>query len=147
MQTESKYLQVEGHIKGAISDGIYQTDDKIPSIRQLCAELGVAKNTVIRAYQELEAQGFLYSVKKSGYRVSPVPAPEETPQKPQAVDMLSVAKEILTHDETKEWLPVGSAHPFTDVPAIRSLYAEIGRQARKQTYLPSQYELPPATEP
>ncbi|MDF4855423.1 winged helix-turn-helix domain-containing protein, partial [Vibrio parahaemolyticus] len=65
----NKYLVVEKHLKQAINDGVYQADDRLPSIRSLSQELNVSKNTVIRAYQELEAQNLVYSVPKSGYRV------------------------------------------------------------------------------
>ena len=65
----NKYLATEQHIKAQIDKGLFHPDDRLPSIRQLSEQLGVSKNTVIRAYQELEATGWVYSVPKSGYRV------------------------------------------------------------------------------
>lgn len=47
----NKYLVVEKHLKQAINGGVYQADDRLPSIRSLSQELNVSKNTVIRAYQ------------------------------------------------------------------------------------------------
>ena len=139
----NKYLVVEKHLKQAINGGVYQADDRLPSIRSLSQELNVSKNTVIRAYQELEAQNLVYSVPKSGYRVKvALPTSRSIPD-PTRVDLLSICKEILTYPEYQERLPTGSAHPNIDSPAIKSLYAEIGRHSRQQTHVPSHYQLPP----
>lgn len=139
----NKYLVVEKHLKQAINGGVYQADERLPSIRSLSQELNVSKNTVIRAYQELEAQNLVYSVPKSGYRVKvALPTSRSIPD-PTRVDLLSICKEILTYPEYQERLPAGSAHPNIDSPAIKSLYAEIGRHSRQQTHVPSHYQLPP----
>lgn len=139
----SKYLQVERILRSAIDNGVYQHNDKLPSIRQLVNELGFSKNTIIRAFQELEAQGLIYSMPKSGYRVNSLKSVQTSNVKPTRVDLLSVCKEVLTYPNYKELLPTGSAHPSTDAPAIKSLYAEIGRHSRRQTHTSSHYQLPP----
>ena len=56
-------------LKIKISSGVYQHEEKLPSIRKLCLALNVSKNTVIRAYQDMDAAGLIYSTPKSGYRV------------------------------------------------------------------------------
>ncbi|KOO04325.1 aminotransferase-like domain-containing protein [Vibrio nereis] len=141
--TVSKFHYVESTLKQAITEGVYELNDKLPSIRQLSLELKVSKNTVIRAFQELEAQGVVYSVPRSGYRVSSGTMISPPIVKPLRVDLLSVCKEFLTYPQYKELLPLGSAHPNIDAPAIKSLYAEIGRHSRRQTHTPSHYQLPP----
>lgn len=143
---EAKFTQVEHHIRHAIRRGVYQPDDRLPSIRQLGADLHVSKNTVIRAYQELEAAEIIYAVPKSGYRVKAVQTIEPRQQRPQSVDLLSVSKEILSYPEKKELLPTGSAHPSINAPAIKTLYAEIGRHSRMQSHMPSHYQLPPGNQ-
>ena len=139
----SKYLQVERILRSAVDNGVYQHNDKLPSIRQLVNELGFSKNTIIRAFHELEAQGLIYSMPKSGYRVNSLKSVQTSHVKPTRVDLLSVCKEVLTYPNYKELLPTGSAHPSTDAPAIKSLYAEIGRHSRRQTHTSSHYQLPP----
>ena len=59
--TDPKYTEVKRHLKQTIDDGLFHAHDKMPSIRQLCEQLSVSKNTVIRAYQELEAMNVVYS--------------------------------------------------------------------------------------
>ncbi|MCG9595470.1 PLP-dependent aminotransferase family protein [Vibrio sp. Isolate25] len=145
-QTDKKFTQVEQHIRLAISKGVYQPDDKLPSIRQLGADLNVSKNTVIRAYQEMEAAELIYAVPKSGYRVKALRSTQTQRHQPQSVDLLSVSREILSYPEEKELLPTGSAHPNINAPAIKTLYAEIGRHSRIQSHMPSHYQLPPGNK-
>ena len=49
-----------------ISIGILLPNDKLPSVRSLATDIGVNPNTVSKAYQELENQGYIYSIKGKG---------------------------------------------------------------------------------
>lgn len=138
----NKYLAVEQHIKNQIEGGILHVHDRLPSIRQLSTHLNMSKNTVIRAYQELEATGLIYSVPKSGYRVQEIAlSASEKSSRPQKVDLLSVTRSVLSRPDGKLKLLTGSAHPNVNNSAIRSLYAEIGRHSRIQAQLPGYYQL------
>ncbi|MEI8673702.1 PLP-dependent aminotransferase family protein [Vibrio sp. SA48] len=144
MKVEYKYDGVERYLRQVIEDGLFQAHDKLPSIRQLSQQLSVSKNTVIRAYQALEAIGLLYSQPRSGYRVQQTSTTVESNlSQPNSVDLLSMSKSILVQPTVKHRMPAGSAHPNTQGTAIRSLYAEIGRHSRMQTHIPSHYQLPP----
>src|SRR5690606_38443938 len=46
---------------------------QLPTIRQLAADLGLAANTVARAYRELEAEGWVISRVRHGTTVAPRP--------------------------------------------------------------------------
>lgn len=46
-------------LEGRIRSGEYATGTQLPTVRKLAQELGVNKNTVVRAYRTLEHQGFL----------------------------------------------------------------------------------------
>lgn len=142
-----KYQQVKAHIQRGIEHGLYQAGDKLPSIRELSASLSVGKNTVIRAYEELEAKQVLVAHDRSGYMVADINLPKElqndTLNAPCDIDLLSLSKAILRQPNQQNLLPMGSAHPDIDFPAIRSLYAEIGRHSRQQVNIPSSYLLPP----
>jgi len=146
MDMNNKYVMVEESIKHQIDSGLLVSQDKIPSIRALSQQLSVSKNTVIRAYQELEAQGIIYAVAKSGYHVNHRQEFLKPITKPNQVDLLSVCKEILTYSPENEWLATGTAHPNIDTPIIKSLYAEIGRHSRRQANVASHYQLPPGND-
>ena len=64
------YEQVRDKISELIICGALAPGSKMPSVRTLALELSVNANTVQRAYQELEANGYLYSVLGRGNFVS-----------------------------------------------------------------------------
>lgn len=65
------YDQIYSQIKDQIVMGKLQTDEKLPSIRGLALDLGISFITTKRAYEELEKEGFLYTVPGKGCFVAP----------------------------------------------------------------------------
>lgn len=64
------YKQLYNQIREKILAGSLAPDQKLPSVRDLAVELSTSRNTVDAAYQELYAEGFIYSRERSGYFVS-----------------------------------------------------------------------------
>lgn len=60
------YEQIEEGIKNAILTGELKENDKLPSVRNLSAELKVSTITIKRAYLDLEKEGITYSVNGVG---------------------------------------------------------------------------------
>ena len=54
---EPPYEQVRAQVAGLIATGQLGEGDRLPTVRALAADLGLAVNTVARAYKELEAGG------------------------------------------------------------------------------------------
>ena len=52
-----------------IAKGAFGPDYRLPSVRELATALGVNPNTVQRAFEELERDGIVYSVRGSGWFV------------------------------------------------------------------------------
>ena len=67
------YEQVRKQIAAAIGAGGFAVGDRLPSVRQLANDLGVAPGTVARAYRELESEGLIVSRRGGGTRVAAVP--------------------------------------------------------------------------
>ena len=65
------YEQITRQIKEGILNHSLQPDEMLPSIRQLAKELQISVITTKRAYEELEAEGMIYSVPQKGFYVSP----------------------------------------------------------------------------
>lgn len=61
------YLQLYDYIRGEMEAGRIPPNTRLPSIRKLARHLGVSKNTVEAAYQQLMAEGYMISKPKSGY--------------------------------------------------------------------------------
>lgn len=60
------YLQVVEQIKSAAASGALQPGEPVPSIRPLAEQLKINRNTVAKAYGELENQGILETITGKG---------------------------------------------------------------------------------
>jgi len=68
--------QIRETLVAAILDGRLSTDTPVPSSRELARQLGVARNTVMFAYQHLVEEGYLIARERSGYFINPEMLPE-----------------------------------------------------------------------
>src|SRR6266496_2701663 len=66
------YQQLYDHLRTSILDGRLEKGAKIPSTRLLAAELGVSRNTVLNAYDQLIAEGYIESIEGKGTFVTQV---------------------------------------------------------------------------
>ena len=67
---EPLYKQLYKQIRALVLSGKMPAHAKLPSVRDLATELSTSRNTVDGAYQELYAEGYIYSRQRSGYFVS-----------------------------------------------------------------------------
>lgn len=65
------YDQIYTQIKNHIISGELQADEALPSIRNLAKDLRISVITTKRAYDELEKEGFIYTVAAKGCFVAP----------------------------------------------------------------------------
>ena len=65
------YYQIYTQIKGHIISGALLENDPLPSIRSLAKDLRISVVTTKRAYDELEREGFIYTVPAKGCFVAP----------------------------------------------------------------------------
>lgn len=64
------YLQIADNIGDQILSGALDTEGKIPSVRELAAQIEVNANTVARTYEYLQQVGAIYTKRGLGYFVS-----------------------------------------------------------------------------
>ena len=65
------YEQIKEQIKAAIFNEELKDGDLLPSIRKLAKELQISVITTMRAYNDLEQEGFIVSVQGKGSYVKP----------------------------------------------------------------------------
>lgn len=65
------YEQIRGQIATMIARGLLPAGHRLPTIRQLASDLGLAGGTVARAYRELEQSGLITSRGRNGTAVAP----------------------------------------------------------------------------
>jgi GntR family transcriptional regulator len=53
------YLQLVEHLKHSIATGAIKAGEQLPSVRKMAEDLLINPNTVVRAYRDLEGEGFV----------------------------------------------------------------------------------------
>lgn len=67
------YVQIMDALRQQITADVLQHGDKLPSVRELAAELSINPNTIQRAYRQLEMEGWIATVPGKGCFVCGTP--------------------------------------------------------------------------
>ena len=112
------YKQIKDQIKEGIIKGIFQPGDKLPSVRELSTMLTVNPNTVSKAYQELEREKALDTVRGRGTFIAEDYRPQLDEERLQEVNDLLRKVVVEAHylGLSKEQLE----------QMVDDLYAELG---------------------
>jgi len=65
------YIQMADRLCDEILSGVYQDDDRIPSVREYAVLLEVNTNTAVKAYEQLAREEVIYNKRGLGYFVTP----------------------------------------------------------------------------
>ncbi|MFE7759834.1 GntR family transcriptional regulator [Streptomyces sp. NPDC057438] len=84
------YEQIRAQLAALIVTGRLAEGDRLPTVRQLATDLGLAPGTVARAYRELEAGGLIRTRRGAGTRVAAPPAPA----RPHAPQLATLARDF-----------------------------------------------------
>ena len=68
---KSIYLQICDAICEQVLTGALRPDERIPSVREYGADIGVNPNTVMRSYEKLTNDGIIYNKRGIGYFICP----------------------------------------------------------------------------
>jgi GntR family transcriptional regulator len=96
----SPVQQIRSQLAAQIRSGNLEPDSRLPTVRQLAADLRVAPGSVAKAYKELESAGLIRTARAAGTRVNP----GQTTTKP-----LVRAAEELANQATNEGLTLEEA--------------------------------------
>lgn len=96
----SPVQQIQSQLAAQIRSGNLEPDSRLPTGRQLAADLRVAPGSVAKAYKELESAGLIRTARAAGTRVNP----GQTTTKP-----LVRAAEELANQATNEGLTLEEA--------------------------------------
>jgi GntR family transcriptional regulator len=89
------YEQLRRQLAELIHSGVLAAGDRLPPLRQLAADLGLAVGTVARTYRELEAAGLVASRRGGGTRVQAVARPSTDAQRER--DLRAHAEIFVRH--------------------------------------------------
>ncbi len=72
------FEQLRVQLSALIRSGELAAGSNLPTVRQLAADLELAKNTVVRAYRSLEQEGLVSADRRHGTTVNELPKPTRT---------------------------------------------------------------------
>ena len=98
------YQQVKDSLRRMMLTGLLPPDEKLPSVRSLATQLAINPNTIQRAYGELEAEGYIYSVAGRGSFVSPEGGETKLRVGELTAQLLPLLEELKTLGFTREEL-------------------------------------------
>jgi GntR family transcriptional regulator len=90
------YEQIRSQIAAYVQSGLLADGARLPTMRALAADLGVATGTVARAYSELETAGLIVSRRRTGTVVAggaPAQPPAEEGLRRTAAELAAQARE------------------------------------------------------
>lgn len=112
------YVQIKDRLVQLIQSGLLAPGARLPSTRELASSMGVNRNTVINAYQELEVQGLVSSHVGRGTEVREhLPASPAGARREQAGRMRVEALLSATWRSTYPQLPAG-AEQLLETPEV-----------------------------
>jgi Predicted transcriptional regulators len=85
------YEQIKDELRRLVVTGALKKDDKLPSVRALATQLAINPNTIQRAYNELESEGYIYSVPGKGSFAAATPG-EDTERRRE---LMKKVRELL----------------------------------------------------
>ena len=109
--TDSLYEHLYKQIKKDILSFALSPNEKLPSKRALAKNLNISTITVENAYSQLMAEGYIYSVPKSGFYVSNISSrkatlpPRITSQEKQTKNNVSYYADFVNNSTSSEYFP------------------------------------------
>ena len=147
-----RYEQVADHISDQIRSGLLQTGERVPSVRQCSAEMGLSISTVIRGYELLQDQMLIEPRPQSGFyvraqfeRSQPPKISQPTP-KPTAVNIDDLAVQLLQNTHDKSIIQLGTAPPNTKVPSVKLINRIMIKVIKEEEGI-ADYDPPRGNEP
>ena len=86
------YEQVAERLRELMFKGALPQDAQLPSVRSLATELSINPNTIQRAYNELEGEGYIYSVPGKGSFAAAFAAADSA----RRAELLTQVRELLS---------------------------------------------------
>ncbi len=106
------YRRLSDALRKAILDGRLRHGDVLPSTRELSATMKVSRATVLKAFDDLETQGFIKSVPGKGLFVRYAPTVEKV-----VADQFSLQKQLILSDYAHRVLALRKHESIVHIPA------------------------------
>ena len=89
------YEQIVEGVRRLVVTEVIRPDEKLPSVRELASKLAINPNTIKKAYQKLETEGYIYTVEGEGTFVAVLDKADEQTKKIRNEDLMDRFDEIV----------------------------------------------------
>ncbi|MGH8146849.1 MAG: PLP-dependent aminotransferase family protein [Rhodanobacteraceae bacterium] len=131
------YEELASFISRLVDRGTLAPGTRVPSLRDISQDRGVAISTALQAYRLLEDRGIIEARPKSGYYVVgrrtatfAKPSASTPPENAAEVAISSVALKLLEYASDPRLIPLGCAIPSSELLAAERLDRLLARKAR-----------------
>ncbi|MET3949365.1 GntR family transcriptional regulator [Arthrobacter sp. UYEF36] len=121
------YEQIRAQISSLIALGALAPGTRLPTVRSLAADLGIAAGTVARAYRELEQAGLIDTRRRNGTVVAGTPA-DETESRAPATTPAPGAVAARVTAAVEHYIAEGRRADFDDAALLAILRAKLSQQ-------------------
>ncbi|QKJ88977.1 PLP-dependent aminotransferase family protein [Paramixta manurensis] len=134
----TRYQRLATLLAQRIEQGLYQSGERLPSVRALSEEHCVSISTVQQAYHLLEEKQLITPQPRSGYFVTPrkaappMPAITRPAQRPVEITQWESVLELINGRLDRDNLQLGSGTPDVSSPTLKPLWKIISRIGQKQ---------------
>lgn len=91
------YEQIADSLREQIAKRLLAPDEKLPSVREMAAEMSINPNTIQRAIRQLEQEGYVYTVAGRGTFVAQMDQ-KESPRRKELLERFDrLVKELLVY--------------------------------------------------
>jgi DNA-binding transcriptional MocR family regulator len=149
-EEQTLYTEVADRVARLIDKGTLRPGQKVPSVRNLSAQLKVSISTVLQAYRLLESRGRIIARPQSGYYVraplAPTPVTKNLERPARAATKVVIADPIgrmLAASTDASYIHLGGAIPSDATLPTRQLNRISAAIARRSKRGMNTYDLPP----
>ncbi|MEH2922847.1 PLP-dependent aminotransferase family protein [Samsonia erythrinae] len=134
----TRYQHLAELLAQRIEQGLYQSGERLPSVRALSIEHGVSISTVQQAYHLLEIRQLIMPQPRSGYFVAPrkatppVPALTRPVQRPVDVTQWSSVLELFNSRLSATVCNLGGGMPDVSQSSLKPLWRSMSRLCQRQ---------------
>jgi len=143
-------MRIFHRISKMIEQGALRPGDRVPSVRRLSRQEGVSISTILQAYVQLEAQGFIEARPQSGFYVKPrlwqrpaEPGMTKPSAKATPVSAGEMTLNILKAVRDPELVALGTAIPSPELLPLQQLNRMMAAIGRHNPSAGNSYDVPP----
>lgn len=148
-----RYQEVAQQLSEVIRAGTFRPGDRLPSLRETCAQHRISTTTAVQAYLSLENEGLIEARPKSGFFVRarlqerlPEPHASRPPRAVSAITVGALQSRLFDAYRQPGIVPFGSAAPSPELLPATKLSRTLAAVSRSAGGRGVSYDMPPGVE-